>query len=259
MYAVMLAKKFNPDKHDPTGWLMSEKLDGVRAYWDGYRFHSRGGKIYNAPDWFIDNLPEDFHLDGELWLDRGKGMFDKASGIARRKEPTDDWADLTFLVFDAPKVDGGFEERMDAARNVLKSSYARIVDQEVCENMEHLQDKMKEILKMKGEGVMLRAAGSPYIRSRSSHLLKVKKFHDSEAMIYDTQEGTGKYEGMMGALLVYWIPPKAKETVTFKIGTGFSDAEREEPPKVGQVVKFSYQEVTVAGVPRFPAYLGLKE
>jgi DNA ligase-1 len=78
-------------------------------------------------------------------------------------------------------------------------------------------------------------------------------------MVYDIQEGTGKYVGMMGALLVYWIPPDRKETVTFKIGTGFSDAERENPPKVGQVVKFSYQEVTVAGVPRFPAYLGLME
>lgn len=267
MYAVMLAKPFfhpktGDPKVDPTGWLMSEKLDGVRAYWDGHRFWSRGGKVYNAPEWFIDELPMNVHLDGELWLDRGE--FDKASGICRRKEPTDEWADLTFLVFDAPKAEGGFEQRMEIATEALasrpKATYAKIVDQEVCENMKHLQDRMNKILKLKGEGVMLRRAGSPYIRSRTGDLLKVKKFLDDDAMVYAHQEGTGKHEGRMGALLVYWIPNRAnpKEIVKFKIGTGFSDAERDNPPAVGKIVKFSYQEKTKDLVPRFPVYLGVK-
>jgi DNA ligase-1 len=38
---VMLAHVFDPEKHDPTGWWMSEKLDGVRAYWTGSNFYSR--------------------------------------------------------------------------------------------------------------------------------------------------------------------------------------------------------------------------
>lgn len=260
VYAVMLAKKFNPDRHDPTDWLMSEKLDGVRAYWDGEKFWSRGGKIYNAPEFFTRDLPSDIHLDGEIWLERGK--FDKASGLVRRHNEVDGWRDLTFLVFDAPEADGGFENRIDEAMAWVSSlDYARVVDQEVCEGMEHLQDKMNKILKLGGEGVMLRESGSPYVRNRSGHLLKVKKFHDAEAMVVGYQPGEGRHEGRLGALIVYWIPyPKEpKLTTQFKIGTGFSDEERENPPEIGQTVKFSYQEITKDGIPRFPAYLGTVE
>jgi len=271
MFEVMLAKPFfHPTKKDeegnpipvvdPTGWLMSEKLDGVRAYWDGTRFWSRGKKVYQAPDWFTENLPTDFHLDGELWM--GRGEFHKASGIARKKEPHDGWADLTFLVFDAPKAEGGFESRLDEAREMIgKQTYARVVDHEVCEGMEHLMEHMKQIIQQKGEGVMLRESGSPYIRKRTKHLLKVKKFKHGEAMIVGYQAGEGKHEGRMGALLVYWIPPNSKtnETVTFKIGTGFTDEQRENPDKVGQVVKFAYFEIEDSGAPRFPVYVGLRE
>ena len=66
----MLAKKWDPDKHDPTGWLMSEKLDGVRAYWDGCNLYSRNGRLFSPPEWFKALLPEDMALDGELWTKR---------------------------------------------------------------------------------------------------------------------------------------------------------------------------------------------
>ena len=39
--SVMLAHNYDPDKHNPTGWLMSEKLDGVRCYWDGTTMYTR--------------------------------------------------------------------------------------------------------------------------------------------------------------------------------------------------------------------------
>src|SRR5580658_9321513 len=67
---VLLAERWD-NVTDLTGWLMSEKLDGVRAYWDGKQFLSRQGNLYRAPDWFIEGLPS-VPLDGELWIDRKK-------------------------------------------------------------------------------------------------------------------------------------------------------------------------------------------
>lgn len=45
--SILLAHKWEPD-HDPTGWWMSEKLDGVRAYWDGEAFVSRRGNQFGS-------------------------------------------------------------------------------------------------------------------------------------------------------------------------------------------------------------------
>lgn len=66
---VMLAQTYNPDEHDPTGWLMSEKLDGVRCYWSGNTMYTRNGNKIFAPDAWIAKLPK-VALDGELWSGR---------------------------------------------------------------------------------------------------------------------------------------------------------------------------------------------
>jgi DNA ligase-1 len=273
MYKVMLAKVFNPDKHDPTGWMMSEKLDGVRAYWDGEKLWSRGGKVFAAPSWFTKGFP-DFHLDGELWLGRETGDFDRASGIVRRKEGGNDWMELMFKVFDAPTLNGGFKNRLLEAGKYLDKtpscSFASLHEHEVCQGLEHLYRKLDEVIEAGGEGVMLREGNSPYVNGRSSWLLKVKKMLEGRAMVYDIQEGTGKYEGMMGALLVYWIDENDETIATFKIGTGFSDDERSQTSEkklggniksywVGKVVAFRYQEATVDGVPRFPSFVRILE
>src|SRR5438105_3659935 len=88
---------------DLAGWWMSEKLDGVRAYWDGRQFLSRLGNRFHAPDWFVAGLP-DVPLDGELWLQRKS--FQRTVSIARRQDKSDHWKELRFLVFDAPAAGG---------------------------------------------------------------------------------------------------------------------------------------------------------
>jgi len=99
---VMLAHKWE-DKVDPTGWWMSEKLDGVRCYWSGSKLYSRQGNEFLAPDYWKKDLPKE-PLDGELWC--GRGLFQKTLSIVRRtvtNSHTDaDWKYVTFLVFDAP-------------------------------------------------------------------------------------------------------------------------------------------------------------
>jgi DNA ligase-1 len=67
---LMLAQNYIPEKVDPTGWLMSEKLDGVRCFWNGKAMYTRNQNIFYPPDWFIAELPKDICLDGELWTGR---------------------------------------------------------------------------------------------------------------------------------------------------------------------------------------------
>ena len=79
---LMLAQVYDPDKVEPTGWYMSEKLDGVRCYWDGKSLYSRNGNIFYPPDYFVKALPKNFALDGELWTKRDD--FQNCVSIVRR-------------------------------------------------------------------------------------------------------------------------------------------------------------------------------
>src|SRR5215468_8918269 len=107
---LLLAESWDHAQHDPAGWWMSEKLDGVRAYWDGQQFLSRQGNLYHAPDWFIAGLPN-VPLDGELWLDRK--AFQRAVSIVRRQDKGEQWRAIRYLIFDAPAESGPFEDRIE--------------------------------------------------------------------------------------------------------------------------------------------------
>jgi DNA ligase-1 len=91
------------------------------------------------------------------------------------------------------------------------------------------------------------------VAGRSSTLLKVKTFHDAEALVVGHQDGAGRHKGRLGALLV-----RLPDGTDFAIGTGFSDRERSNPPAIGTTVTFRYQELSDAGVPRFPSYIGVR-
>src|SRR5262249_19015200 len=101
---------------DPTGWWLSEKLHGVRAFWDGKQFISRQGNLYHAPEWFSAGLPN-VPLDGELWL--GRKAFQRTVSIVRRQDRSDHWKEIRFVVFDAPGLDKAFEQRMEFVKECL--------------------------------------------------------------------------------------------------------------------------------------------
>lgn len=247
---ILLAHKWEVD-HDPTGWWMSEKLDGVRAYWDGEAFVSRLGNRFIAPDWFIADLPADT-LDGELWVDRKK--FSRAISIVRSGAAGDDWREVRYVVFDAPNARGSFEDRAAHARKVLARAgapHASWHEQVTCSGFDHLRDELARVEALGGEGLMLRQPGSTYVVGRSTTLLKVKTFHDAEARVVGHAPGTGKHKCRLGALVVE-LPGGTR----FNVGTGMSDAERETPPRIGAVITFRYQELSDDGVPRFPSYVG---
>lgn len=249
---ILLAHKWEAE-HDPTGWWMSEKLDGVRAYWDGEAFVSRLGNRFLAPDWFVAELPADT-LDGELWV--GRKMFSRTISIVRSGAGGKEWKHVRYVVFDAPNARGGFEERLSHVERVLTKAgtpYASVHEHLVCEGFDHLHTELRRVEGLGGEGLMLRQPKSRYEVGRSTSLLKVKTFQDAEARIVAHVPGAGKHKGRLGAV-VCELPSGA----TFNIGTGFSDAERKQPPPLGAVVTFRYQELTDDGIPRFPTWVGVR-
>lgn len=249
---VLLAETWD-NALDLSGWWMSEKLDGVRAWWDGKQFLSRQGNLYHAPDWFTAGLPS-VPLDGELWLARKQ--FQRTVSIVRRQDKSDHWKEVRFLVFDAPAVKDPFERRIKAIAELLagfKSPYVLSHEHVLCKGVTHLREELARVEALGGEGLMLREPGSHYTAGRSSSLLKVKTFHDAEATVIGHQEGLGRHKGRLGALAV-----KLADGTLFSVGTGFSDRERDAPPAIGSVITFRYQELSDAGVPRFPSYVGLR-
>src|SRR4051794_10682962 len=238
---------------DLSGWWMSEKLDGVRAYWDGKQFISRLGNVFHAPDWFAAGLP-DVPLDGELWIARK--AFQRTVSIVRRQDKTDLWREVKFLVFDAPARKDPFERRLEFLADTLGRTPLPHVahhPHELCRGLDHLREELARVEALGGEGLMLRRPGSAYEVGRSTTLLKVKTFRDAEARVLEHLKGAGRHKGRLGALLV-----ELPDGTRFSVGTGFSDAARGAPPSVGAVVTFRYQELSDGGVPRFPSYVGVR-
>lgn len=247
--ALLLAETWDGSS-ECAGWLMSEKLDGVRAYWDGSQFWSRQGNRYFAPDWFTAGFPT-VPLDGELWL--GRKAFQRTVSIVRRQDGGSLWRELRYRVFDAPAVPGNFEDRLNAVQNLLGDSRvpcAQAHEQSICRGRLHLLHELSRIEALGGEGLMLRQPGSHYAVGRSSTLLKVKSFQEADARVTGHQPGTGRHKGRLGALLV-----ELANGTRFAVGTGFTDREREAPPPVGAVITFRFQELTDGGVPRFPSFV----
>ncbi len=249
---LLLAETWNPET-DPRGWWLSEKLDGVRAWWDGKQFLSRNGNRYVAPEWFTRGFPNTT-LDGELWV--GRKQFQRTVSIVRRGDASDLWRELRYLVFDAPANAEPFERRMTAVAEWLGAGqppFALALAQTVCRNRDHLSGELARIEELGGEGVMLRQPGSLYEPRRSDSLLKVKSFRDCEAVVIGHEPGRGRHRGRLGALLV-----QLPNGIRFACGTGLSDVRRNLPPAVGQTITVKFQELTVAGIPRFPVFVGVR-
>jgi DNA ligase-1 len=236
-------------------WLMSEKLDGVRGYWDGRRLLSRNGTAFDPPPAFIRNFP-DFAIEGEIW--GGRATFEKTVGIIKKQGPHAGWLKLKFAIFDVPAAPGGFEERLSRAADWFSehpSEFAFVIGHRPVESEAHLSAELNRIERLGGEGIILRRRGSPYTAGRSRDILKVKRYSDMEAVVIAHLAGKGRNEGRMGSLLVE-LPDNA---IRFRIGSGFSDRLRENPPPIGSLVTFKFYGFYASGIPRFPSFLRIRE
>lgn len=250
---------------DPTGWWVSEKLDGVRAVWHGDRgeFVSRAGNRFDAPAWFTARLPRDVCLDGELFTARND--FQRCVSIVRTHGQPDRWKfAVSFRIFDVPSMGHApFEERIAwlerrFARGPGRIRWVTVVPHERCQSRAHLLQRLSAVCAGGGEGLMLREPGSRYVQGRSHSLLKVKRFLDADAVVRGHEPGTGRNQACTGALRVEMLDPAsgAPTGTVFRLGSGLTDHQRRHPPPVGAVVVYRYQALSARGFPRFPTFVG---
>ncbi len=233
-----------------TGWVMSEKLDGMRAYWNGHHLLSRGGNIIHAPPWFTKDYPP-FEIDGELWSKRRD--FENIVSIVRDKTPSDSWREITHHIFEVPHAQGGLFERL-AKVNPYEGDIIKIIPQIFIHDKSHLEEFLTDIEENGGEGVVVRDPKAPYIDKRTNKALKVKTFLDKECRILAHNIGNGKYRGILGSVTCVM-----DNNTTFKIGSGFSLEERKNPPAINAIITFKYKEMTKYGKPRFPVFLRVRD
>ena len=240
-------------KEDIKGWVMSEKLDGIRGYWDGSRLLTRKGLPLNPPPWFIKNFPA-FELDGELWSKQGD--FEFIQSVVLDAKPGPGWEKINYHIFEVPNQKGTFLLRLDKAEEWFKSysaPHVRVIPQILIQDRSDLDRFLIEVESRGGEGVIVKNPNISYHTGRSAHVFKVKKFRDMEGLVIGINKGKGKYENAMGSLTL-----KLENGVIFKLGTGFTDLVRNTPPAVGTTVTFKYHGFSKNGVPKFASFLRVR-
>jgi len=251
---LLLAERYRAGL-DVSAYWVSEKLDGVRAIWNGRQLLFRSGRAVPAPRWFIEHLPEQA-LDGELWL--GRGTFDRLSAIVRRDPPDDaEWRLVRYMVFELPGAPGTFTERLARLESLAGAGappWLTLIEQFRVADESALRGKLAEILRGGGEGLMLHRADAPYETGRSTTLLKMTPWLDAEARVVGHLPGKGRHTGSLGALRVEM--PGGRR---FSLGTGFSETQRRNPPPIGSLVTYRYRELSRNGTPRFARFLRVRD
>jgi DNA ligase-1 len=259
---IQLATVFKHDHIKPikvNEYFISEKLDGIRGVWNGKKLFTRSGNLIHTPTWFTKDWPNTY-IDGELWSNRGE--FEKISSCVRRHKPdnhkkTSCWQKIHFMLFDLPKHLGTFSQRitqMDNLVEITNSPYLLAIKQERITSIALLHQRLANIVNMGGEGLMIHHQAALYKVGRSHEIMKLKQHDDAEAIVIGHIAGKGKYINKMGSLKV-----KMPSGLTFKIGSGFTDKQRQNPPKIGSMVTFKYIGKTARGVPKFASFLRVRK
>lgn len=249
-------------KKNFNGYLMSEKLDGIRGIWEAGKFKTRQDNPIHTPSYFTYNFPS-FKLDGELWMARAK--FDEVSALIRSDSLDSSlWKSVTYNVFDVPNACEEFKLTPCTLSNRLKvlerylqqnpNPYIKIIKQIPIKDQEHLKEFYKDIIFNKGEGVVIRKDFAPYEKGRSKNALKLKPYEDAECKVIAYTEGKGKFQGKIGALLC-----QMPDDRVIKIGSGLKDKDRENPPKIGSIVTYKFNGLTKNSLPRFPVFLHIRD
>ncbi|HAS64368.1 MAG TPA: DNA ligase [Vibrio sp.] len=236
---------------DITKYWQSEKLDGIRAIWDGVQLTTRNGRHIYVPKWFSEHLP-DYPVEGELWA--GRGNFHIVQQTVLDHKPVEQaWREIRFMLFDLPHAAGDYAKRyynLVYLVEQINQAHIQYIEHSVIHSEKELFTYLDSVDHSNGEGIMLRKISSRYQAGRSSDLLKLKRYQDDEATVIGYKVGTGKYKGMLGAVLVEWQDGKQ-----FYIGSGFTDLQRKQPPPIGAIITFRHNGYTSKDLPKFARYL----
>lgn len=253
---------------DPSGWIASEKIDGVRAVWNPTGFVSRVGKPFQVPADFISakKWPKGISLDGELHVPGQSVGF--VSGMVHRKAPQD-WSALRYFVFDVIGIPGNFLKRLERLEflvSTLGSDKIVILKQIRINNMQEAYKLYKHTLQSGGEGLVLRDPNSTYEDKRSNAMLKWKPSPSAEAKIIGFQEGTGKYKSKLGAFIVSFedqefslsgkIPDSMR--LQYKFNKDQITIMSFEVPQIGDLVTFEFMTISEHGIPRQPIFIAVR-
>lgn len=154
------------------GWHLSEKLDGVRAWWTGRELFTRDGRlIADVPAHILRQLPAGLALDGELYA--GRGQFETARQAAQLGRWT---PEVQFIAFDCPG-----SQAPDLADRLIEAIYAgaRTIELRTAPTADVLRLRLQHLHRAGGEGFMLHQPGRAYGQGRVGHLLKFK-----DALLY---------------------------------------------------------------------------
>lgn len=278
IYTPMLAKKFEPCKHKLSPlqtFFVTEKLDGNRciASYDKnlgtWRFTSRTGKPMKV--WFdMRNFPRDMIFDGEvlsaeqtaqsykrtryLMSNISEPSFQADSSLLFNKTTgtissgSSDKSSLVYNIFDIVDSTKTYEQRRKVLTKLMPGNDKIRILPVLSEtkSKEEISTLLGKMTQMGAEGIMLNISDAPYEQKRSSNLLKCKNVQTIDMLVVDIFEGGGKYEGMCGGLVCKLITSSG-DIISCEVGTGLSDAEREEfwsnPDLIiGKVVEIGYHE-----------------
>jgi len=253
LFGVQLATAWTED-NDPAAYWVSEKLDGVRALWDGKMLRFRSGRPIAAPPWFTASWPAQA-LDGELWM--GRRTFDRLSAAVRRARPVDaEWRAVRYMVFDMPDPALHFTDRLTRRDRLLDQgdvhplgAWVQAVQQFRLSDAAQLKQHLRQVVAAGGEGLVLHRADALWHSGRSEAVRKFKTVQDEEAQVVGHLPGQGRLQGQLGALLV-----QTPEGQRFALGSGLSAADRAKPPPVGAWVSYRYRDLTPSGLPRFASF-----
>jgi len=252
---------FTWEGEDIGGWMWSEKLDGTRAIWDGgisrgekacdvawandkgytsTGLFSRYGNVITAPDWWLDKLPKDVCLDGELWL--GRGMFEASRSIVSAKVNYRDWSNIKYMVHGFPG--SNFNGITLTGKVHYNDVVVKVEEFEVprTDTNKYINTLLSSLVDLGAEGIMVRNPNSFWTIGRDHNLLKIKPSYDDVCLVTGTNPGKGKYYGMIGSFNCLW------NNIQFEL-SGMTDEIRRNGIK-SQYVRFGYSGLTSIGVPR---------
>lgn len=248
---IQKPKVYNENQHKINNWIMSEKLDGIRAYWNGKKLLSKNGNKIYIPKELIKNYPS-FHLDGELWTKRND--FENIQSIVLDKTPTKKWKEITYNIFEVPNQKGNFNQRIKVLKDWIKTNKntnIRVIRQVKCKNKKHLNSYLKTLLDKKAEGVIIKNPNISYFTGRNKNILKVKKFKDMEGKVIAINYNINNKFKSLKILL--------KNNIEFNLGGGFTNEEKINHPKIGDTVTFKYYGLTKYKKPKFASFLRIRK
>lgn len=252
---------YDIDKIDIKEYLVSEKLDGVRGFWDGKNLYSKNQNRYDTPSEFIKDFPP-FAIDGELYFD---GDFEEIVSDVRSGE----FKKVSLYVFEVPEQKGGLNDRLEVLKNYLKThqnTKIKIIPQHHFKTKQEFFKFFKSVVGKGGEGVVLHKKDTPYDTKKGGNVIKYKNFYDDECKIIDVVIKDGllsRYDclwdnqnGLKAAKTKSTLKALQKrQEVIIKVGSGFTKAHRLNPLKKGDVITFKYYKLSKYGVPIHSVFL----